>query len=584
MIRPVTVTLASLFSLLLFWAANARAEDEILKLVPQQALGLVLVNRPAAADAKLQQLGQQMKLPIPSLLAKLQGPNGIREGLDKNRPIALLALPPTDEKGPLTPLALIPVTNYAKFLEQFKSEGTQSGVTKIEFLDAPAVVRSVGSYAAITELACREVLEKDVKLADEVPAALAPWRTWLAEKDAAVVVLPAGIRWISAKVQEGIARIKPTLALAGGQMKQAAAGLDVYVTFFQAAEKEVASYGLGAELDAQGVLRISERARLAPGGDWAAFFAELKPSKHNVLAGLPDEPFVIAGGGALSEAMMGKLMDFSFGLVKNLREMYGLSDEQVKTFSELSKEQPRGIRGLSLVLGAGQGGESILAPMVVIMRVKNSQTFVADYEKYLASYSRIAEQIKSPMFQPAKVEKTEIDGAHGLKITMSVPQMPNMPPEKHKMMEKMYGPGGKIVAWMVPCNEHTVVAGYMSQEPLLRAIAAIKAGKPGLASDAEIAKVAALLPPGAACSVYVSPKGFFDFLNRTMAAALPPGSGVKIPEFGPTPPVAMAITTGPDDVEAHVVVPAEVIQAIGRFVGSVTNRNAPPTSEEVEKR
>ena len=162
--------------------------------------------------------------------------------------------------------------------------------------------------------------------------------------------------------------------------------------------------------------------------------------------------------------------------------------------------------------------------------------------------------------------------------------MPNMPPESAKMMEKMYGPGGKIVAWMVPCNEHTVVAGYMSQEPLLRAIAAIKAGKPGLASDAEIAKVAALLPPGAACSVYVSPKGFFDFLNRTMAAVLPPGSGVKIPEFGPTPPVAMAITTGPDDVEAHVVVPAEVIQAIGRFVGSVTNRNAPPTSEEVEKR
>ena len=192
MIRPVTVTLASLFSLLLFWAANARAEDEILKLVPQQALGLVLVNRPAAADAKLQQLGQQMKLPIPSLLAKLQGPNGIREGLDKNRPIALLALPPTNEKGPLTPLALIPVTNYAKFLEQFKSEGTESGVTKIEFLDAPAVVRSVGSYAAITEFACREVLEKDVKLADEVPAALAPWRTWLAEKDAAVVVLASG--------------------------------------------------------------------------------------------------------------------------------------------------------------------------------------------------------------------------------------------------------------------------------------------------------------------------------------------------------------------------------------------------------
>ena len=100
----------------------------------------------------------------------------------------------------------------------------------------------------------------------------------------------------------------------------------------------------------------------------------------------------------------------------------------------------------------------------------------------------------------------------------------------------MYGPGGKIVAWLVPCNEHAVVFSYMSQEPLRQAIAAIKQGKPDLAGDAEVAKVAALLPSGAAWSMYVSPKGIFDFLNQTMAAALPPGSGVKIPEFRPDTP------------------------------------------------
>ncbi len=233
---------------------------------------------------------------------------------------------------------MFPVSDYAKFLEQFKSEDTEAGVTKIQFWGSPSVVRSVGGYAAITELPYREALEKDVKLADEVPAALAPWRIWLAEKDAAVVVLAPGIRLLSAKVQEGIAAIKPVLAQAGGQMKQAAAGLDMYVMLFQAAEKEVASIGLGVQLDAQGVLRLSKRARLVPGGDWAGFVAEMKPSKHNVLAGLPDEPFVFAAGGQISEAMMGKLMDFSFGLVKNLREMYGLSEEQAKTFSELAKE------------------------------------------------------------------------------------------------------------------------------------------------------------------------------------------------------------------------------------------------------
>jgi hypothetical protein len=559
-------------------AGHVRAEEDILKLVPEQALGFVLVNRPSATDAKLQQLGQQIKLPIPSLLAKLEGPDGIRKGLDKNRPIALLALPPKDDKSLPTMIALIPVSDYAKFLQQFKSEDAEAGVTRIEVWGGPKLVRSIGGYAAICELPFREALEKDMKLADEVPAALAPWRTWLAEKDAAVVVLAPGIRLLSAKVREGIAAIKQFLARAGGQMKQdEAAALDMYVRLFEAAEKEIASFGLGAERDAQGVVRLSKRARLVPGGDWAGFVAGMKASKQNVLAGLPDEPFVFAGGGPLSEATTGKLMDFSFGLMKNMHEIYGLSEEQTETLSELGKEKFPAIRGLSFMLGAGQSGEPIFARMLGIMRVDNRETFLADYEKFLVQYDRIAEKINSPIMHPALVEKTEIDGTPALKVTMRTPKMPNLPPQSDKMMERMYGPGGKITAWLAACNEHTVVFSYMDREPLRRVIAAIKQGKPDLAGDAEVAKVAALLPSGATWSVYCSPKGIFDFVKQTMAAALPPGSGMKIPEFGSTPPVAIAVTSAPDELEAHLIVPAEVVKAIGELVGK-TPRHAPPPS------
>ncbi len=492
------VVLLACFTAMAGIAGQARAEENILKLVPEQALGFVVVNRPVAADAKLQELGQQMKLPIPSLLARLQGPDGIGKGLDKNRPIALLVLPPKDATSLPSMIALLPVSDYAKFLEQFKSEDTQAGVTTIQVWGTPSVVRNVGGYAAIAMLPFREALEKDLKLADEIPATLAPWRTWLAKKDAAVVVLAPGIRLLSAKVQQGIAAAKPLLAQAGGQAKQAAAALDMYVMLFQAVEKEVASVGYGAERDAQGVLRLSERARLVPGGDWAGVFAGMKPAKHNVLAGLPDGPFVFAVGGPLSEAAMGKLMDFSFGLIKNMRGLYGLSEEQAEAFSALGKEKFPAVRGLSFVLGAGQSDEPIFARMLGIMRVKNSETYLADYEKFLARYNRIAEKIESPMFKPIQVAKTEFDGTPALKVTMHVPQMPNMPAQSVKIIENMYGPGGKITAWLVPCNEHAVVFSYMSQGPLRQAVAAIKEGKPDLAADAEVAKVVALLPPGAA--------------------------------------------------------------------------------------
>ena len=136
-------------------AGQVRADDDVLKLVPDMALGFAIVNRPEAADAKLQALGQQMKLPIPSALAKLGGPGGIgpggiQEGLDKKRPIAVLVLPPKEGMPIPTVILLVPVTDYAKFVGQFKPGETEAGVSKIALFGSPALTRSIGSYAALT--------------------------------------------------------------------------------------------------------------------------------------------------------------------------------------------------------------------------------------------------------------------------------------------------------------------------------------------------------------------------------------------------------------------------------------------------
>ncbi len=154
------------------------------------------------------------------MLAKLEGPGGIQAGLDKKRPIAVLLLPPNEGMPIPTVILLVPVTDYAKFLEQFKPAETDAGVSKIELLGKPSLTRSVGSYAAITGPEFGGDALKDLKPADEVPAALAPWQKWLAKKDAAVVVLAPGIHMASEKLQQGIATIKGTLAQMGDQGKQ----------------------------------------------------------------------------------------------------------------------------------------------------------------------------------------------------------------------------------------------------------------------------------------------------------------------------------------------------------------------------
>ena len=46
---------------------------------------------------------------------------------------------------PVTPVLLVPVEDYAKFLEPFNSTETDAGITKIQFFGDATVVRQLGS-------------------------------------------------------------------------------------------------------------------------------------------------------------------------------------------------------------------------------------------------------------------------------------------------------------------------------------------------------------------------------------------------------------------------------------------------------
>ena len=65
-----------------------------------------------------------------------------------------------------------------------------------------------------------------------------------------------------------------------------------------------------------------------------------------------------------------------------------------------------------------------------------------------------------------------------------------------RLMEALMGPDGKLVAWLAPADEHTVVFAYVDKESVRRTTKAIKEGKPGLMGDAGVTKTAALLPRG----------------------------------------------------------------------------------------
>ena len=120
MSRRFAITALPMVCVLLVAAPLASAAEDILKLVPESAWGFVVVNQPAAADAKLQALARQVQLPLPSPLTLLKQRFNVREGLDENGTMAMVVLPPEGDAPAPSELLLIPVSDYGKFLQQLQ--------------------------------------------------------------------------------------------------------------------------------------------------------------------------------------------------------------------------------------------------------------------------------------------------------------------------------------------------------------------------------------------------------------------------------------------------------------------------------
>ena len=126
---------AWLLGCVLLWALPAPAAEDILKLVPESALGFVVLNRPADLDAKLQSLAGKLQLPPLSPLAMLKMQCKIQEGLDEHGTVGLIVLPPKGDYALPIAFLLLPVTDYKKFFEPFElGKADEQGVAEVEIL------------------------------------------------------------------------------------------------------------------------------------------------------------------------------------------------------------------------------------------------------------------------------------------------------------------------------------------------------------------------------------------------------------------------------------------------------------------
>ena len=345
----------------------ARAAEDVLAVVPDDALAVVVVNRFGETQQKIETLGQQLQVPFVELLSRAQFSVQTQPHVDPQGAVAIAVLPNPDGQRPIT-VWFVPTGDYQAFVKQFQPEGAADKITSITVGTSRLLVAPKGSYAVLTQPLNRKSLEKVLSSTRNVAAATAALSDWRAENDLYAIAMPSGIKFAQQHLLAGLAFVKAQFVPQGDQGKAVVAGLEMYESLFQSLDKEATHCGIGVRLMKDGVHVVS-RTLLAEGGIALQAVKEIGPTTGDLLAGLPQGPFVVAGGGIVPEAWMKRLMTVSVRMMKTYPGGGELTDEQAGKLAELSVNSLKGLHSMAMVLGVGQAGAPLYGDTVLLMNV-----------------------------------------------------------------------------------------------------------------------------------------------------------------------------------------------------------------------
>ncbi len=548
----------------------ARADD-VLDVIPGDALGFVAVNRLAETDAKVQKTLEEFQLPAFGFLTMFKARTRIESGLDERGTAAVVAMPGPEADSKPAVLVFLPVTDFGKLIEPFEPDDPAAPIVQIKGSWGKAVVAKLGAYAVATEPKHRESLQRALDAKKHVANDLAGLRPWIAEHHVVGVLTKPGVRFACARAQQGLEAARAGMEAAAGEGNPAVEGLKVYEMLFDLADEQVTAAALGVQIGEGGLVRITERVRFRPGSGLTGS-GRFESAPQGLLAGLPAGPFVVAFGGVVPEGASEALMEFSVNMMKSMPNLYGVTDEQADQIMDISRGSLKGMRGMSFMMGVSKPGAPMYSNMVFSMQMDDAHAYLETYRKQIEAMNEIVKDAESSILSEMKVTKIDLEGTPGLKVEMNFPSLPGMEadPNFPNLLEALFGPGGKIRIFMAAADEHTVVAAYTRRAALRRCLRATKRPRAALVADEGVAATAALLPSGAPVVGYWSPKGTIDFVNQAISLFAPDEqSKFALPDFPETPPVGLAATISADEVQTDVVIPGEVLKAIGAYVGEV---------------
>ncbi len=565
---------------------SARAADAppaVLKVVPDDVLAVIVINRLDKADAAIGKLMQTMRVPATSVVDMIKREIGGGETLDDKGSWAVAVFAGDTPQSAPSAVMFVPTTDYKKFASSLKAKDPTADVTAIELsVGRSSFVGHKENFVLIPEPSVKEpeaLLKKIIASSSSVDTVTASLNDWTSSHEFAAIATPAGVKKGTAAARESLKMVKGLMAGAGGDQAMAASVFEMYDSMLASVEKNVSVAAGGGHLDDTGALHVDGRVVYTHEAS-SSVSRETGGKVGEGLAALPGGPFIVAMEGAFPESLMKSMLPMSLEMLKSAAKSGGkdLTPEQIKKLTDAAAGAWTGVRSMAMVMGQPKVGESLYAGTVLVMKVDDSQKFLANYQRSLEGFAEISKTVDNPLFPSTTVEKTTIDGAAGLLITVDLSAIvakSGQNPGSQEVMKMFVGPSGKMKAYLWPTDANTVALAYITPDNIKLAIDAAKNPTKSLASDVDISQTVSVMPRGAQWTGYISPRGMFDFVIAIMAKAGPNG-GMQPPRFPQTPPVGFAVEATTSRLDLSIVVPSSTLKGFGEYVQSMTNRMLQP--------
>lgn len=543
-------------------AAPVAAQADVTQLIPDDAVGFVVVNRVSQTNEKATAFAKRLKIDVPgNPLEMLKGALGVEKGLNEKGTVAIAAFLAKNETDEPRPLLYVPVTDYQAFIDQLQPRAPKEGVTEVKLKDGKAMVAGKrGNYAVLAQTEDVELLIRALKTEKTLGAWGEPLAAWLADNDGAGVVTVPGIQKLTKEMRRGLDEAKQNLANLPPEAQFVTKLFDNIDSCIKSAATDITHAGFGVKVDATGNLHLSAKALFKKDSGFAKAGGKLKAPPGGALAGLPSGPFVLALGASMPEDFMKAMVDINMDVLKASGQ--NIPAETLKKVEDVYAKMMKGMGNMGFVWQVGKEKTPLFANMSMVMHTPDTATYLADYEKSLKVMNELAKELNIPTLPSYEIKKTKVSGKDALEASMDFTgAFGGLPEEVQGIMKSMFGPDGKMTISIAARDDKTIVMRYTGAAGLKEMLDG--EGK-GLLADAGVMQVSKALPSGSQWVIYLSPQGATEFADRTIKAVLP--IPIQVPQFPATPPIGIAARVNAEGFEMHTVVPAGVLDNARNFV------------------